>query len=176
MLPTLAEVTAGVWPLSDVIVRRRRARCYAPAMVDERLALDRRRCDRARVARDARYDIGHSALLFIATVAAFAVVALAAWAQAPLDPQSLIGVWSGTLINKNIRGYNGQYQLTIEQVKGDKVNGQVVISGRETAQFKIGGTLNGNRLTFGKQNPTELLIEGNQTKGASQEPLAPILT
>jgi len=56
MLPTLAVVTAGVWPLSDVIVRRRHAQCYAPAMVDERLALDRRRCDRARVARDARYD------------------------------------------------------------------------------------------------------------------------
>jgi len=55
MLPTLAVVTAGVWPLSDVIVRRRRARCYAPAMV-ERLALDWRCCDRARVARDARYD------------------------------------------------------------------------------------------------------------------------
>jgi len=43
-----------------------------------------------------RQTIGHSALLFIATVAAFAVVASAAWAQAPLDPQSLIGVWSGT--------------------------------------------------------------------------------
>ena len=56
MLPTLVVVTAGVWPLSDVIVRRQRARRYAPAMVDERLALDRRRCDRARVARDARYD------------------------------------------------------------------------------------------------------------------------
>jgi len=53
-------------------------------------------------------------------------------------------------------------------VKGDKVNGQVVICGRETAQFNIGGTLNGNRLTFGKQNPTEFLIEGNQMKGTSQ--------
>src|SRR5215470_20453302 len=41
MLPTLALVTAGVWPLSDVIVRRRRARCYAPAMIDEGLALGR---------------------------------------------------------------------------------------------------------------------------------------
>jgi hypothetical protein len=115
-----------------------------------------------------RQTVGKSALLFIATVAAFTVVAWAAWAQAPLDPQSLIGVWSGTWINKNVRGYNGQYQLTIEQVKGDKVNGKVVISGRETAQFKIGGTLSGNRLTFGKQNPTELLIEGNQMKGTSQ--------
>src|SRR5215472_7214694 len=53
MLPTLAVWTPGVWPLSDVIVRRRRAGCYAPAMVDERLALDRRRCDRARGPRRA---------------------------------------------------------------------------------------------------------------------------
>ena len=112
--------------------------------------------------------IRHSALLCITSVAALAAVALAAWAQAPLDPQSLVGEWNGMWINKNIRGYNGQYHLTIEQVKGDKVYGQVVISGRETAEFKMVGTLNGNRLTFGKQNPTELLIDGNQMKGTSQ--------
>ena len=47
---------APVWPLSDVIVRRSPARCYAHGVVNEGLALDRRRCDRARVARDARFD------------------------------------------------------------------------------------------------------------------------
>jgi len=110
--------------------------------------------------------IRHSALPFITTVAALAAVALAAWAQAPLDPQSLVGEWSGTWQNKHYSGGNGQYHLTIEQVKGDKVYVQVVISGRDT--FKTVGTLNGNRLTFSKQNPTELLIDGNQMKGTSQ--------
>ena len=43
---------------------------------------------------------------------------------------------------------------------------QVVIDERET--FEAVGTLNGNRLTFAKQNPTELLIEGNQMKGTTQ--------
>jgi hypothetical protein len=105
---------------------------------------------------------------FIASAVALAALAGAALSQTPLDPQSLVGVWSGTWINKQLQGATGQYHLTIEQVKGDKVHGQVVISGRETAEFKMVGTLNGNRLTFGKQNPTELLIEGNQMKGTSQ--------
>src|SRR5262249_57741514 len=105
---------------------------------------------------------------FIASVVGLAARAGAAWSQAPLDPQSLVGEWSGSWINKQQRGVNGQYHLRIDQVKGNKVFGQVTIVGREKAEFKIGGTLDGNRLTFGTQNPTELLIEGNQMKGSSQ--------
>jgi len=105
---------------------------------------------------------------FIASVVALAALAGAAWSQPPLDPQSLVGEWSGSWINKHQRGVNGQYHLRIDQVKGNKVFGQVTIVGREKAEFKIGGTLDGNRLTFGTQNPTELLIEGNQMKGSSQ--------
>jgi len=110
--------------------------------------------------------IGRSALLFITSVVALAVLAGAAWSQTPLDPQSLIGVWSGARINKHGGGAEGQYELTVERVNGDKVYMQVVIAGRET--FKTVGTLNGNRLTFSKQNPTEFLIEGNQMKGTTQ--------
>ena len=110
--------------------------------------------------------IRHSALLFITTVAALAAVALAAWAQAPLDPQSLVGEWSGTWTAKH-HGGNGQYHVTIERVEGNKVFGQVVKSGRD--RFNIVGTLAGNRLKFGGSgNPTELLIEGNQMKGSTQ--------
>jgi hypothetical protein len=111
--------------------------------------------------------IRHSTLLFITTVAALAAVALAAWAQAPLDPQSLVGEWSGTWQNKHYSGGNGQYHLTIERVEGNKVYGQVVKSGQD--RFNIVGTLAGNRLKFGGSvNPTEVLIEGNQMKGSTQ--------
>src|SRR5258705_4397753 len=56
---TLAAARDGVSPFSDVIVPRvleapgARARL---AVVDDGIALDRRRCDRARVARDPRFD------------------------------------------------------------------------------------------------------------------------
>jgi hypothetical protein len=112
--------------------------------------------------------IGRSAMLFIASVVLLAAFAVSAWSQTPLDPQSLVGVWSGAWTNRNLAHITGQYHLTIERVDGSKVYGQVEIFGRETAQFKIVGTLSGNRLTFGKQNPTELLIEGNQMKGTAQ--------
>jgi hypothetical protein len=46
--------------------------------------------------------------------------------------------------------------------------GQVEISGPQSMQHKLLGTLDGNRLTFGGPNPTEFLVEGNQMKGSSQ--------
>jgi hypothetical protein len=112
--------------------------------------------------------VGRLALLFVASVVAVAALGVSAWSQAPLDPQSLIGDWNGSWTNKKAQGVNGQYHLRIEQVNGNKVYGQVEFSGPQTAQFKLLGTLDGNRLTFGGPNPTEFLIEGNQMKGSSQ--------
>src|SRR5437867_9727808 len=54
MVTTLAAGMPAVWPFSDVVVPMEDARCYAPAMLHD--ALDRRRCDRAHIARDARFD------------------------------------------------------------------------------------------------------------------------
>ena len=107
-------------------------------------------------------------MLFIASVVALATLAASAWSQAPLDRQSLVGEWSGSWKNKNLPHINGKYYLTIEKVEVDKVYGQVEVSGPQTAQFKLLGTLDGNRLTFGGPNPTEFLIEGNQMKESSQ--------
>ena len=109
-----------------------------------------------------------SLLLFAASVVAVATFVVSAWSEAPLAPQSLVGEWSGSWRDTKKPGANGQYHLTIDEVKGDKVYGQVVISGRETLQFKLLGTLAGNRLTFSSANPTVLLIEGNQMRGNSQ--------
>jgi len=112
--------------------------------------------------------VGRLPLLFIASVVALATLAASAWSQAPLDRQSLVGEWSGSWKNKNLPHINGKYYLTIEKVEVDKVYGQVEVSGPQTAQFKLLGTLDGNRLTSGGPNPTEFLIEGNQMKGSSQ--------
>src|SRR5882672_6187747 len=59
MRPTVAGAPASVWPFSDVVVRARAVacvRCYPRAVVSDGLALDWRRCNRARIARDARFD------------------------------------------------------------------------------------------------------------------------
>ena len=107
-------------------------------------------------------------LLFLASLVALATLAASAWSQAPLDPRSLVGEWSGSWKNKNLPHISGKYYLTIEKVEGDKVYGQVEMSGPQTVQLKQLGTLDGNRLTFSRPNPTEFLIEGNQMKGSSQ--------
>src|SRR5256885_8662860 len=54
MATTLAGGMPAVWPFSDVVAPMEDARCYAPAMLHD--ALDRRPCDRARIARDPRFD------------------------------------------------------------------------------------------------------------------------
>ena len=114
------------------------------------------------------HTMGRSLLLFAASVVAVATLVVSAASETPLDPQSLVGEWSGSWKNPQLPGANGRYQLTVDEVKGDKVYGQVVISGRETLQFKLLGTLAGNRLTFSSANPTVLLIDGNQMRGNSQ--------
>ena len=114
------------------------------------------------------HTIGRSLLLVAASVIAVTALVISAGSETPLDPQSLVGEWSGSWRNTKLPGSNGQYHLTIDEVKGDKVYGQVVISGRETLQFKLLGTLAGNRLTFSSGNPTVLLIDGKQMRGSSQ--------
>lgn len=114
------------------------------------------------------HTMGRSLLVFAAFVVAVATLVVSAWSETPLDPQSLVGEWSGSWRNTKSPGANGQYHLTIDEVKGDKVYGQVVISGRETLQFKLLGSLAGNRLTFSSGNPTVLLIDGKQMRGNSQ--------
>ena len=107
-------------------------------------------------------------LLFMSSLVAVTALGGSAWSQAPLDPQSLIGDWNGSWTNKKVQGVNGPYHLKIERVQGNKVYGQVEMSWRDTVRFRLVGTLDGNRLTFNPDNPTELSIEGNQMKGSAQ--------
>lgn len=70
-------------------------------------------------------------------VAAVVVAALAAtaWPQAPdVDPQALIGLWSGSWTSTHVASENGRYYLTITRVDGQKVVGKVEHVARRTTQ------------------------------------------
>ena len=79
-----------------------------------------------------------------------------------VDPQSLVGQWTGNWIGASNARHNGKYDLTIETVEGDKVIGKREISGSKDTEAKVNGRLNGNQLTFGK---TALTVVGNQMTG-----------
>src|SRR5437667_8127745 len=85
------------------------------------------------------------ACFFILTAGSAAV-----WAQAAVDPQSLVGEWNGSWVDKHQGKANGQYSLTIEKVEGNQVHGRVEVRAGRTREFKFVGTLEGNRLTFGR--------------------------
>lgn len=95
------------------------------------------------------------------------------FAQATLDPQSLVGEWAGKWIaaatgggNGGRGGTQGPYALVITKIEGDRVFATV-----ESREFSgaVRGTLADNRLTFaGPQFRTELTIEGNQMRGLRQ--------
>jgi hypothetical protein len=107
------------------------------------------------------------ACFFILTVASAAV-----WAQAAVDPQSLVGEWTGSWVDKREGKSKGQYSLTIEKVEGNQVHGRGEVSARRTSEFKFVGTLEGNRLTFGRDTKTVFTIEGTQMRGSSEGPVA----
>ena len=79
-----------------------------------------------------------------------------------LDPQSLVGQWSGEWVGGANQKANGRYYLTIEKVEGNKVSGKGQVLGRRTTEFTIGGTLDGNRLSYGK---TVLTVDGDRMNG-----------
>jgi hypothetical protein len=96
-----------------------------------------------------------------------AVVVSGAWAQTPsLNPQALLGRWSGSWIGAHQAKHSGKYYLTIERVEGDKVSGKREISGRKETESKVSGRLSGNLLTFGK---TALTIDGDEMRGSGED-------
>lgn len=123
--------------------------------------------------------VHHVRVLFVAWL--FTLVALTppAWPQTPLDPQSLIGEWRGSWTSTQMHraraaSASGQYYLTIEKVEGNKVHGRAEIIGR--TEFKFVGTLDGNRLTFGQDTITELVIDGDHMRGSSRGTFARDIT
>jgi hypothetical protein len=93
-----------------------------------------------------------------------------------LDPQSLVGEWKGTWTrvrgNPHLSGhkeYSGWYYLTIERVEGNQVYGRGEYAARTAESFNFQGTLDGNRLRFGKNVVTELQITDNHMEGQTTD-------
>jgi hypothetical protein len=85
-----------------------------------------------------------------------------------VDPQSLVGQWSGNWTEKSESKMNGPYYITIERVEGNKVFGRAEVhSMKGKTEFQFVGTLQGNRLTFGRDNVTDLTIDGNRMEGTA---------
>jgi len=107
-------------------------------------------------------------------LAVFASVVAPALAQAPVDPQSLLGDWAGQWQWKNSAKYYGQYLLTIDKVEGNNVSGTGQLRGRTNTEFKFRGKLEGNHLRFGQTPSTDLEIDGTSMSGSvtgGQNPL-----
>jgi hypothetical protein len=104
---------------------------------------------------------------WIFTRALFSVLSIALFTslaspQATVDPQSLVGTWSGNWVASHGEKNSGQYVLTIERVDGEKVIGKGEITGRRSSEFKVNGTLSGNQLSYGR---TTLTVDGERMSG-----------
>ena len=87
-------------------------------------------------------------------------------AQAPFDPQSLVGEWAGQWARKDRPGeINGPYYLKIEKVDGTKVSGQ---TDSRLAKVRWTGVLEGDHLTFNAPVgvTTELSTDGKAMTGS----------
>ena len=97
--------------------------------------------------------------------AMFAFTATPAVAQTSIDPQSLVGEWSGKwsgIWGTGSATLSGNYVLRIRKVEGEKVFGEVEWTGRGTQKTNLIGTFDGRRLTYGN---AELIVEGNHMAG-----------
>ncbi len=93
--------------------------------------------------------------------AMFAFTATPAVAQTSIDPQSLVGEWSGIWGTASTT-LSGDYVLRIRKVEGEKVFGEVEWTGRGTQKTNLIGTFDWRRLTYGN---AELIVEGNHMAG-----------
>ncbi|MGH7894112.1 MAG: hypothetical protein ACREQL_05540 [Candidatus Binatia bacterium] len=95
------------------------------------------------------------------------VVALAvpsAWAQGAINPQTLVGQWTGSWIERSNESSSGRYHLRISKVDGDKVHCAGQFDAGRTIPFIA--TLTGNEIRFvGQANIIELTLGGGQLVG-----------
>src|SRR5262245_33925447 len=104
--------------------------------------------------------------LAVSVAAALALVPAALAQNVAPEPQSLVGQWIGTWIDKSEEKRNGPYYITIERVDGNKVFGRGEVHSRPgKTEFKFVGTLEGNRLTYGRDNVIDLAIDGDRMEG-----------
>jgi hypothetical protein len=112
-------------------------------------------------------------LILLAGIVGAAALSVPSWPQETIDPQSLVGVWTGSWTNRQWSGRSaggtGDYKLTIERVEGSQVYGRGTFYGpKGTNEFDVVGTLEGNQLTYGKKFVTKLLIRKGEMTGSSE--------
>jgi opacity protein-like surface antigen len=106
--------------------------------------------------------------LAVSVAAALALVPAALAQNVAPEPQSLVGQWIGTWTEKSEAKLNGPYYIAIEKVDGNKVFGRGEVHSRSgKTEFKFVGTLEGNRLTYGRDNVVDLTIDGNRMEGTA---------
>jgi hypothetical protein len=104
----------------------------------------------------------------LAVSVAAVLVSVAGVVAQNVDPQSLVGQWDGNWTEKSESKVNGRYYITIERVEGNRVFGRAEVhSMKGKTEFQFVGTLQGNRLTFGRDNVTDLTIDGNRMEGTA---------
>jgi hypothetical protein len=107
-------------------------------------------------------------LVGLAISVAAALVPVAGVVAQNVDPQSLVGQWTGTWTEKSESKMNGPYYITIERVDGNRVFGRCEVHSRSgKTEFQFVGTLAGNRLTYGRDNVADLTIDGNRMEGTA---------
>lgn len=58
--------------------------------------------------------------------------------------------------------------MTIERIQDNKVFGSVQVGGRWTREFKVMGTLDGNRLIYGRDMRTDLqIVDDSRMEGTT---------
>lgn len=112
-----------------------------------------------------RLSAARTLVAVVVLVSSVAFVSSPLWSQ-DVDPQSLVGDWSGTWTITPDQGKESSdvYLLKIERVEGGKVYGKGDYAAGGLQSFKLEGTLDGNRLKFGA---TELVIADNRMQGQS---------
>ena len=100
-----------------------------------------------------------SAVLLLLTL-----VVATAWAQSAIDPQALVGQWTGPWVERSNESSSGRYHLKISKVEGDKVHCAGQFDAGRVILFVA--TLTGNQIRFvGQASTIELSLGANQLTG-----------
>lgn len=109
-----------------------------------------------------------SRVLFVVSVITSMACAALVWAQTPVDPQSLVGEWSGQWASRggSSQHMSGPLSMTVTRVEGTAVSASFSSRGG-TRGFQIWdskGNLEGNILRFGNSTYT---IDGTTMTGSN---------
>jgi hypothetical protein len=105
-------------------------------------------------------------LVFVACVLSFTIIAPLVRAQTPVDPQSLVGEWTGEWVWRARQTDHGPMSMTISKVEGNTVfaSGEYRGGTRGMQSWTGKGTLDGNTLRIGKSTYT---VDGNTMTGGN---------